>query len=123
MDFNVVTSWLQSLGLCFPSWKIRTLLLLVHVHFTYVLFSRQSKRKPSSREESAHFPSVSARVRSAPVCSGAEKLQESGGSDHTGRDRAACIPAFLQIRPGKADYSDPFPSPSPVWVEGEGGYF
>lgn len=51
------------------------------------------------------------------------KAPKSGGSDHTGRDRRACIPAFLQIRPGKADYSDLFPSPLPVWVEGEGGYF
>lgn len=51
------------------------------------------------------------------------KAQKSSGSDHTGRDRAACIPAFLQIRPGKADYSDPVSSPLPVWVEGEGGYF
>lgn len=38
---------------------------------------------------------------------GAQK--KNSGGDHAGRDRAACTPAFLQIRPGKADYSDPFP--------------
>lgn len=33
----------------------------------------------------------------------------------------ACIPAFLQIRPGKADNCDLFPSPFPLWVEDDGG--
>lgn len=51
------------------------------------------------------------------------KAQKAVNSHQTGRDRAACIPAFLQIRPGKADYSDPFLSSIPLWVEVEGGYF
>uniref|UniRef100_A0A3Q2UYB8 BCL2 interacting protein 1a n=1 Tax=Haplochromis burtoni TaxID=8153 RepID=A0A3Q2UYB8_HAPBU len=42
------------------------------------------------------------------------KAPKSTSSVHTGRDRTACSPAFLQIRPGKADYSNLFPSPFPA---------
>lgn len=52
-----------------------------------------------------------------------QKSRKLSATGHTGRDRAAYIPAFLQIRPGKADYCDLFSSPSPVWVEGESRYF
>lgn len=56
------------------------------------------------------------------VLSVMEKISENA-TDHTGRDRAACIPAFLQISPGKADSCNLFSSPTPGWVEGESRYF
>lgn len=55
------------------------------------------------------------------VLSVMEKISESA-TGHTGRDRAACIPAFLQIRPGKADSCTLFSSLTPGWVEGESRY-
>lgn len=91
------------------------------------LFSQhanQKKKRNISQIKSAHTSlTISACVSSALVSSGAEKTQKSSGSDHTGRDRAACIPAFLQIRPGKADYSDPFPSPFSSVGGGRWGIF
>lgn len=105
---------------CVTCWIIRT----VYLHFKMSLYSvGMQAEKVLLSKYACTLSSVSGRVSSALVCSRAEKAQKSSGSDHTGRDRTACIPAFLQIRPGKADYSDLFPSPFPVWVDGEGGYF
>jgi len=55
-------------------------------------------------------------------CGAAAEQKRSSGV-HTGRDRATCTPAFLQIRPGKADYSDPFPLSLCCVGGGWGGIF
>lgn len=60
--------------------------------------------------------------RASLLLSAMEKISENA-TGHTGTDGAACIPAFLQIRPGKADSCNLFSSPTAGWVEGKSRYF
>lgn len=76
-------------------------------NYPYILFFWHSYQKKT--------PLCGRCLPSLPVlvwlCSAAEqKSSKSSGTVHISRDRAACIPAFLQIRPGKADYSNLIPA-------------